>query len=75
MRKDLWIVEPHLWDADHVVADLDVIRQYNPQRFEMEQLTAVIYEDTDRHVCLGYKDEWHLVFTNAIEDIAFGLLP
>ena len=22
----------------------------------MEQLTAVIYEDTDRHACLGYKD-------------------
>ena len=56
MRKTSWIVEPDLWDADHVVADLDVIRQYNPQRFEMEQLTAVIYEDTDRHACLGYKD-------------------
>jgi len=56
MRKHFWIVEPALWDADHVVADLDAIRQYNPQRFEMEQLTAVIYEDTDRHVCLGYKD-------------------
>jgi len=56
MRRELWIVEPNLWNADRVVADLDAIRQYNPQRFEMEQLTAVIYEDTDRHVCLGYKD-------------------
>lgn len=56
MRKELWIVEPNLWDADHVIADLDAIRQYNPQRFEMEQLTAIIYGDTDRHVCLGYKD-------------------
>ena len=38
MRKGLWLVEPDLWDADHVIADLDAIRQYNPQRFEMEQL-------------------------------------
>jgi 3-hydroxyacyl-[acyl-carrier-protein] dehydratase len=56
MRKGLWLVEPDLWDADHVIADLDAIRQYNPQRFEMEQLTAVIYEDTSRHICIGYKD-------------------
>jgi 3-hydroxyacyl-[acyl-carrier-protein] dehydratase len=56
MRRDLWIVEPSLWDADHVVADLAEIRQYNPQRFEMELLTAIVYEDTDRHICVGYKD-------------------
>jgi 3-hydroxyacyl-[acyl-carrier-protein] dehydratase len=56
MRKGLWLVEPDLWDADHVIADLDTIRQYNPQRFEMEQLTAVIHEDASRHVCVGYKD-------------------
>ena len=56
MRKGLWLVEPDLWDADHVMADLDTIRQYNPQRFEMEQLTAVIHEDSSRHVCAGYKD-------------------
>lgn len=51
-----WIVHPDQWDAEHVVADLDAIRQYNPQRFEMEQLTAIVYEDTDRHICVGYKD-------------------
>ena len=56
MRKDLWIIEPGQWDANHVIADLDAIRQYNPQRFEMKQLTAVIYEDNTRHVCVGYKD-------------------
>ena len=39
-----------------VIANLDAIRQYNPQRFEMEQLTAVVYEDTDHHICVGYKD-------------------
>lgn len=56
MHKNVWIIEPDLLDTDHVVADVDMIRQFNPQRFEMEQLTAVIYEDADRHVCAGYKD-------------------
>jgi 3-hydroxyacyl-[acyl-carrier-protein] dehydratase len=55
MRNDSWIIEPSHLDALPVIADLDAIRQYNPQRFEMEQLTAVIYEDTSRHVCVGYK--------------------
>jgi 3-hydroxyacyl-[acyl-carrier-protein] dehydratase len=56
MRKESWLVEPEMWDADQIIADLDAIRQFNPQRFEMEQLTAIIHEDTERHVCLGYKD-------------------
>ena len=44
MRRDSWIVEPRSLDADHVIADLDVIQQYNPQRFEMEQLTAIMFQ-------------------------------
>ncbi len=56
VRKESWIADPDLWDADHVVADLDAIRRYNPQRFEMEQLSGVVHEDADRHVCVGYKD-------------------
>jgi 3-hydroxyacyl-[acyl-carrier-protein] dehydratase len=56
MRKDSWLIELGQWDTDDVVADLNAIRQYNPQRLEMEQLTAVIYEDATRHACLGYKD-------------------
>jgi 3-hydroxyacyl-[acyl-carrier-protein] dehydratase len=43
-------------DLNHVVADLEVIRRYNPQRFEMEQLTAIVYEDHQNHQCIGYKD-------------------
>jgi 3-hydroxyacyl-[acyl-carrier-protein] dehydratase len=43
-------------DLDHVVADIEEIRKYNPQRHHMEQLTAVVYEDTENHVCVGYKD-------------------
>lgn len=43
-------------DFNRVIADIQEIRRYNPQRYEMEQLTAIVYEDTERHVCVGYKD-------------------
>jgi 3-hydroxyacyl-[acyl-carrier-protein] dehydratase len=51
-----WIVEPELFTAQRIVADLNAIRRFNPQRFEMEQLTAVVYVDVSRHICVGYKD-------------------
>lgn len=41
---------------DHVVADIDEIRRYNAQRFEMEQLTAIVFEDPKKGICVGYKD-------------------
>jgi len=44
------------YDLNHVVADIDAIRRYNPQRFEMEQLSAIVLEDSKRHICVGYKD-------------------
>lgn len=43
-------------DFDRPVADLEEIRKYNPQRFEMEQLTAVVYVNEAEVVCVGYKD-------------------
>ncbi len=43
-------------DFDNVIADIQEIRRYNPQRYEMEQLTAIVYEDIEKHVCAGYKD-------------------
>ncbi len=50
------ILDPATLDFQNVIADAAEIRKYNPQRFEMEQLTAIIFEDTQRHVCVGYKD-------------------
>jgi 3-hydroxyacyl-[acyl-carrier-protein] dehydratase len=44
------------YDLNHVVADTEEIRRYNPQRFEMEQLTATCHEDPEKNVCVGYKD-------------------
>ncbi len=42
-------------DENRVVADLEEIRRFNPQRFEMEQLTAIVFDDFDRKICAGYK--------------------
>jgi 3-hydroxyacyl-[acyl-carrier-protein] dehydratase len=44
------------YDLNNVVADAEAIRHFNPQRFEMEQLTAICFEDTVRGICVGYKD-------------------
>ncbi len=43
-------------DFNHPVADVEEIRRYNPQRYEMEQITAIAYESLEEAVCVGYKD-------------------
>ena len=43
-------------DFGRVVADREEIRRYNPQRFEMEQLTAIVHLDTEQNLIVGYKD-------------------
>jgi 3-hydroxyacyl-[acyl-carrier-protein] dehydratase len=50
------LFDPSRLDFGTVVADLEAIRKANPQRFEMEQLTAIVYLDPDEHVIVGYKD-------------------
>jgi 3-hydroxymyristoyl/3-hydroxydecanoyl-(acyl carrier protein) dehydratase len=46
-------------DFSRPIATLDEIRKYNPQRFEMEQLTAVVYANEEDFSCVGYKDVAH----------------
>ncbi len=53
--KDL-IIEHSEYDLNNIVADINEIRRYIPQRFEMEQLTAIVHEDFERNICVGYKD-------------------
>jgi 3-hydroxyacyl-[acyl-carrier-protein] dehydratase len=43
-------------DFSKPIATIDDIRQVNPQRFEMEQLTAVVFIDPTVWSCVGYKD-------------------
>lgn len=54
-NKDL-ILDVNLIDFNKIVADLEEIRRYNPQRYEMEQLTAVVHEDPVEKICVAYKD-------------------
>lgn len=56
MAESKYLVDLSLVDFDRPVATLDDIRRYNPQRFEMEQLTAVVYVDESQYACVGYKD-------------------
>ncbi len=53
--RDL-IIHPSEYDLSRIIADRDEIRRYNPQRFEMEQLTAIVHEDISRGLCVGFKD-------------------
>ena len=43
-------------DFGKIVATIEDIRKYNPQRYQMEHLTAVVHEDNVDHTCVGYKD-------------------
>ncbi len=49
-------------DLDHVAYDLDAIRETVPQRYEMEQLTAIHHFDRENQVVVGSRDvglnEW-----------------
>ena len=51
-----YIIDPTEYDLGNVLADIHEIRRWNKQRFEMEQLTAIVHEDAVRALCVGYKD-------------------
>ena len=48
MASKEFIVDLDSIDFDKPVADIHQIRKHNPQRFEMEQLTAIVYEDPEK---------------------------
>jgi 3-hydroxyacyl-[acyl-carrier-protein] dehydratase len=50
------ILDPTRLDFSQIVANRDGLRRLNPQRFEMEQVDAVIYVDRQNHIIAGYKD-------------------
>ncbi|HEX6984382.1 MAG TPA: beta-hydroxyacyl-ACP dehydratase [Planctomycetaceae bacterium] len=43
------------FDFENPVYTIEDIREVNPQRFEMEQLTAVVHVDRENHGIVGYK--------------------
>ena len=56
--KDL-IFDPSQLDFDNPLGTLEDIEKFNPQRFEMQQLTAIVGEDLERNACAAYKDLSH----------------
>ncbi|WP_435018964.1 3-hydroxyacyl-ACP dehydratase FabZ family protein [Tundrisphaera sp. TA3] len=50
------LVDPATIDTSRILADREAIRQGNPQRFEMEQLTAIVLVDIPEKLVIGYKD-------------------
>jgi len=50
------LVDPASIDTSHILADQEAIRRSNPQRFEMEQLTAIVHLDPEEKLIIGYKD-------------------
>ncbi len=50
------LVDPASIDTSHVLLDREQIRRLNPQRFEMEQLTAIVSIDEKHKLIIGYKD-------------------
>ncbi len=51
-----FLIDPSLYDLNRPIADLEEIRRFNQQRFEMEQLTAIVYDDWENRRCAGYRD-------------------
>jgi len=51
-----FIVDPAEIDCTSVVADIGTIRQYLLQRDAMEQLTAIVRDDVEQHICISYRD-------------------
>jgi 3-hydroxyacyl-[acyl-carrier-protein] dehydratase len=50
------LIDLSLIDPDKPIADLDDIRRLNPQRFEMEQLTSILFEDLESCSCAALKE-------------------
>src|SRR5438067_1787143 len=50
------LVDPATIDTSRALVDREEIRRVNPQRFEMEQLSAIVLVDPEQHLIIGYKD-------------------
>ena len=50
------LVDPATIDTSRVLVNREGLRQGNPQRFEMEQLTAIVLLDLSQNLIIGYKD-------------------
>ena len=70
-----YIVDPSTFDYSNVVAGIEEIRRYNPQRDAMEQLTAIIFDDAETNTVIGYKDVSGNEFWNSGHMPGIPLMP
>ncbi|MDR1270522.1 MAG: beta-hydroxyacyl-ACP dehydratase [Planctomycetaceae bacterium] len=54
-RREL-IVDPSCYDENKPIAGIEEIRRFNTHRFEMEQLTGILYENFEEKSAVGYLD-------------------
>ena len=50
------LIDPAAIDTSRILVDQEGIRRGNPQRYEMEHLTAIVVLELDRKLIVGYKD-------------------
>ena len=60
---------------DQPLHNIDEIRQVNPQRGDMEHLTAIVHIDPPTHLVVGYKDVTDKEFWCAGHMPGFPLMP
>ena len=75
MGKKELLVDPSSYDLNVPLAGINEIRQYNKQRFDMEQLTAIVYENLAEGACVGYKDITDNEFWVSGHMPGFSLMP
>ena len=50
------IIDPADYVGRQQIAGVEEIRQYNPQRHEMEQVSGILHDDVESNLCVGFKD-------------------
>ena len=63
------------FDFDNPLFTIEDIREVNPQREEMEQLTAIVHVDHERKFMVGYKDVTDSEFWVSGHMPGFPLMP
>ncbi|HIE99646.1 MAG TPA: beta-hydroxyacyl-ACP dehydratase [Planctomycetes bacterium] len=69
------LVDMTAFDFSNTLFDLNDIRRVNPQRHEMEQLTAIVHVDESTHTIVGYKTVGDKEFWSAGHMPGFPLMP
>ena len=69
------LVDLSQFDFSKPMFDLEDIRRVNPQRHEMEQLTAIIHVEEETHTIIGYRDVSEEEFWTAGHMPGFPLMP